>query len=83
MFTTDMCDNPEKTGIATDFDGTISSIMTDQKEATIDSKAKELLKKLKNRYKIVAIISGRPVKQLAGLVDINEIFYAGNQLPHN
>ncbi|TET53628.1 MAG: trehalose-phosphatase [Actinobacteria bacterium] len=78
MIKFDLPENPKKTGIATDFDGTISKIRQNQAEAIIDEQAKELLLKLSNCYRTVSIISGRPVKQLAQTVDIKGVFYIGN-----
>ncbi len=69
---------PHLTGIATDFDGTVSEIMPVQAQATINKKSKALLAKLENNYRIVAVVSGREVKQLAGLVGLNGLYYVGN-----
>lgn len=67
-----------KTGIGTDFDGTISAIQTKPASAVIEPRAKELLAQLKQTYQVVSVISGRPVKQLAKLVGIKDLAYVGN-----
>jgi len=70
--------NRMQTGIATDFDGTISAITAKNSDAKIDKEAKKLLAKLQRRYCLVSVISGRPVKQLARLVGIKDVVYIGN-----
>lgn len=70
--------NRQVTGIATDFDGTISAIQLKQAAAIIEPQAKKLLIQLKQKYRLVSVISGRLVKQLAELVGIEGLFYVGN-----
>lgn len=70
--------NRRDSGIATDFDGTISAIETQPAAAKIDAQAKVYLNRLRKRYKLVAVISGRKVKQLSQLVGIKGIHYIGN-----
>lgn len=65
-------------GVATDFDGTISAISQRQSQAKIDPQAKKLLRQLRQKYKVVSIISGRQVMKLAKLVDLEGLFYVGN-----
>jgi len=69
---------PSKTGIATDFDGTISAITPKNSDAKIDQEAKRVLARLQKRYRLVSVISGRPVRQLAELVGLEGLFYVGN-----
>jgi len=65
-------------GITTDFDGTISTITLKQADARIDKEAKHLLESLSRKYRLVGVLSGRPVKQVSNLVGIKNIFYSGN-----
>lgn len=70
--------NKTKTLIATDFDGTISVIKNDHTQVTIDQEIKNLLQKLQTNRYLVAVISGRNVRQLAKLVGLRNIYYVGN-----
>ena len=67
-----------KSGIATDFDGTISAITEKRAQAKIEPTAKQRLAKLADYYPLVAIISGRPVKTIADLSGLDKVFYIGN-----
>jgi len=69
---------PGRTGIATDFDGTISAIVPKNSDAKIDEDAKRVLARLQKRYRLVSVISGRPVRQLAELVGLKGLYYVGN-----
>lgn len=69
---------PQISGIATDFDGTISAIASTPGKAFIDPVARKLLEQLSTQYKIVSVISGRRVKQLDKLVNLPGLFYIGN-----
>ncbi len=71
-------DNPNISGIATDFDGTISKITKKRAEATIEPESKQILDKLSDYYPLVAVISGRPVKTISNLSGLNNVFYVGN-----
>ena len=67
-----------KSGIATDFDGTISAITEKRAQAQIEPAAKQRLAKLADYYPLVAIISGRPVRTIADLAGLDKVFYIGN-----
>jgi trehalose 6-phosphate phosphatase len=56
---------PATAGIFTDFDGTLSSIVTDPASAEPVAGVPELLGALAGRYAMVAVVSGRPLSFLA------------------
>ena len=58
-------DAPETAGIFSDFDGTLSPILQDPAAAEPLAGVSELLDELSRRYRIVAVVSGRPVAFLA------------------
>lgn len=57
--------DPASTGVFTDFDGTLSPIVTDPATAAPVPGVPDLLAALAGRYSVVAVISGRPVSFLA------------------
>jgi len=62
-----------------DYDGTLTPIAETPKEAVISPEAKGLLNKLsKKSHCSVAIISGRSLNDIKGLVGLKDIIYAGN-----
>ena len=60
-----------------DYDGTLTPIMERQELAILDPAMKNMLLRLSKKYQI-ALISGREKSDLMKLVDIPNIFYAGN-----
>ncbi len=57
--------DPTSTGVFTDFDGTLSPIVTDPATAAPVPGVPDLLSALAGHYAVVAVISGRPVSFLA------------------
>ncbi len=57
-------DTPERAGVFTDFDGTLSPIVDDPESAVPVDGAIEVLEQLAGRLARVAVISGRPVEFL-------------------
>jgi trehalose 6-phosphate phosphatase len=84
-------DAPDRSGVLTDFDGTISEIVDDPDSAGPVPGAAELLAELAGRYHRVAVISGRPVAflqqqlpaalTLSGLYGL-EVVEDGRKLEH-
>lgn len=60
---------PLSSAIVTDFDGTLSPIVSDPAAARPLDGVPRLLAQLATRYKVVAVISGRPVSFLAERLD--------------
>lgn len=67
----------KKTVFFFDYDGTLTPIVQQPDLARLSSEMREIIWQLSRKYKL-AIVSGRERKDLQALVDIPEIFYAGN-----
>lgn len=62
-----------------DYDGTLTPIVENPKEAVIPKEAKELLQKLSDSsYCALGIISGRSLEDIKNTIGIKDIIYAGN-----
>jgi len=60
-----------------DYDGTLTPIVEDPKDATLSDKAKKVIKRLTEHYS-VAIISGRDLGDVQNMVGVGDIAYAGS-----
>jgi trehalose 6-phosphate phosphatase len=70
--------NDPSTAIVTDIDGTISQIAPKPDEALVtDSMRKEIVK-LKEKFHLVAVISGRSVVNASKMVGVEGVLYVGN-----
>lgn len=69
---------PQKVGVFTDIDGTLSPIVPTPDLSAVSEELKELLRKLHARCKIVAGISGRSTPDALDLVGVEELVYHGN-----
>lgn len=67
-----------RAGLVTDFDGTISPIVARPEEARMLPSARRALDGLKHRLELVAIVTGRSVRDVRSLVGIEGITYIGN-----
>jgi trehalose 6-phosphate phosphatase len=56
--------HPERSGVLTDFDGTIAPIVLDPASARLLPGTDAVLARLARRYALVAVVSGRPVAYL-------------------
>ena len=70
--------NDNKSTILTDIDGTISEITSTPEEAVITPSMKKELSKLKEKFRMVGVISGRSVKKAQSMVGVDGILYVGN-----
>jgi len=62
-----------------DYDGTLTPIVNKPQDAFLGAQTARLIEKLKIKYKgRLAIISGRPLKQIKKLVGVKGVIYAGN-----
>jgi trehalose 6-phosphate phosphatase len=68
----------EKTTVVTDIDGTISEIVDIPGDAVVSPLMKEILKKLTKKFKLIAVVSGRSIKNIKNMIGIDEILYIGN-----
>ncbi|MDD3985920.1 MAG: trehalose-phosphatase [Methanobacterium sp.] len=67
-----------KTSILIDIDGTISEISPTPEKAVVTSSMRKQLIKLKKKYQMVAVISGRSVKDAMTMVGVDGLLYIGN-----
>lgn len=64
--------------LALDYDGTLTPIVLEPKQAILDKRIRNLLMNIAKKEKFtVAVISGRRLKNIKKLVAIDNIFYAG------
>lgn len=70
--------NGRKTAIITDIDGTISEIAPTPEEARVDDEMRDVLRDLASRYRVLAFISGRPVREALRMVGVPGAVYVGN-----
>lgn len=66
------------TAILTDIDGTISEIASSPEKAVVSSIMRNALIKLKDKFKLVAVISGRSVLNAREMVGVEGLLYVGN-----
>ncbi len=71
-------EDPARSAILTDVDGTLAPIAERAEEAAVPAAAREVLAALSERYGLVACISGRQAEEARRLVGLDGIAYAGN-----
>jgi trehalose 6-phosphate phosphatase len=71
-------DNPSRTAILTDVDGTLAPIAGRAEDAAVPAAAREALERLSERYGLVGCVSGRRAEEARRLVGLDGIAYAGN-----
>lgn len=70
--------NDPETAVITDIDGTISQIASKPAEAVVTLEMRNVLTRLADKFKLVAVISGRPVKDAQKIVGVDNLLYVGN-----
>lgn len=70
--------NDPSTAIVTDIDGTISKIASTPNDAVVTDSMKNELLKLKEKFRLIAVISGRSAYNAQKMVGIEGILYVGN-----
>ncbi len=70
--------NSGETAIITDIDGTISEIASTPQEAVVTPAMHDILIKLRDKFGLLAVISGRSVKDAQTMVGVEDILYVGN-----
>ncbi len=70
--------NDPQTAVITDIDGTISQIVSKPDEAVITPEMRNVLTRLADKFKLVAVISGRPVKDAQNIVGVDNLLYVGS-----
>jgi len=71
-------DEPDRSAILTDVDGTLAPIVERAEEAAVPAAAREVLARLSERYALVGCISGRQALEARRLVGLDSLAYAGN-----
>jgi trehalose 6-phosphate phosphatase len=71
-------DEPSRTAILTDVDGTLAPIVERAEDAAVPAAAREALAALSERYALVGCISGRRAEEARRLVGLDSLAYAGN-----
>jgi trehalose 6-phosphate phosphatase len=69
---------PDSAAILTDIDGTLAPIVPTPDMSEIPAELKELLRRLSERYRLVAGISGRKTEDALDLVGLADVVYFGN-----
>ena len=69
---------PERTGIFTDFDGTLSEIVDVPQSAAATGGAAETLSALAERFAVVTVVSGRSLDDLRLRLDVDGVLLAGS-----
>jgi trehalose 6-phosphate phosphatase len=67
-----------RTGIVTDVDGTLSEIAPTPDGAVISPDMKQQLERVKDKYGLVAVLSGRSAVNARNMVGVEGILYIGN-----
>jgi trehalose 6-phosphate phosphatase len=71
-------EEPGRTAILTDVDGTLAPIVERAEDAAVPAAAREALAALSERYALVGCISGRRAEEARRLVGLDSLAYAGN-----
>lgn len=70
--------NDSSTAIVTDIDGTISEIAPTPEEAVVSESMRNKILQLKQKFKLVAVLSGRSVSSAKKMVGVEGLLYVGN-----
>ena len=68
----------ERVGVFSDFDGTLTPIFDDPRDTMLESNIRDLLAVLSEKLDLVAVVSGRGVEFLRGVVGLKGVTYVGN-----
>ena len=71
-------EDPGRSAVLTDIDGTIAPIVLDPREAAVPERTRELLRELARRYALVGCLSGRRAEDARRIVGLDELAYSGN-----
>jgi len=69
--------DPNRTGILLDFDGTLAPIVARPEDVAPAPGAIEVLRTLVDRFRLVAVISGRPTDDLVRFIGVDGVRYEG------
>ncbi|MGN6276425.1 MAG: trehalose-phosphatase [Solirubrobacterales bacterium] len=71
-------EEPGRSAVLTDVDGTLAPIVERAEEATVPPAARDVLARLSERYALVGCVSGRQAPAARRLVGLDSLAYAGN-----
>jgi trehalose-phosphatase len=71
-------DEPARSAILSDVDGTLAPIVGDPADATVPEETRRLLDRLAGRFGLVACVTGRPALVARSMVGVDAAVYAGN-----
>jgi trehalose 6-phosphate phosphatase len=71
-------ENPSRSAVLTDIDGTIAPIVSEPAEAAVPEETRELLRSLAERYALVGCLSGRRALDARRIVGLDQLAYSGN-----
>lgn len=73
-----LLEDPEKSALITDVDGTLCRIVGRPERAAVPARARKSLEMLADRLGVVACVSGRPARIARSMVGVETITYFGN-----
>ncbi|HEY3193548.1 MAG TPA: trehalose-phosphatase [Solirubrobacterales bacterium] len=71
-------ENPGRSAILTDVDGTIAPIVLEPGDAAVPERTRDLLRSLAERYALVGCLSGRRALDAKRVVGLDQLAYSGN-----
>ena len=71
-------EDPDRSAVLTDVDGTIAPIVADPAEAGVPEETRRVLRELAKRYALVGCLSGRRALDARRVVGLDELAYSGN-----
>jgi len=72
-----LAEHPARAAILLDVDGTLAPIVPHPEDARVPARARDVLVRLAERYRLVACLSGRPAADASRVVDVDGIRYVG------
>jgi trehalose 6-phosphate phosphatase len=72
-----LAEEPDRTAIVLDVDGTLAPIVRRPEQATVPAETRAELERLAVRYALVACVSGRPANDARRLVGVDGVEYVG------
>ena len=73
-----LAEDPASAAIFLDVDGVLAPIVPRPEDAVVPDETRAELRRLNERYELVACISGRPSEDAKRIVGVPELVYAGN-----
>jgi trehalose 6-phosphate phosphatase len=70
---------PERCAVLTDIDGTLAPIVDRPEDARVPPETTAVLRRLVDRYGLVACVTGRRALEAREMVGVDELVYVGNQ----